>query len=66
MMRCTKCGGVVVTKIFAEVRPDQPRVWFWALRCSRCDYLVDAGLRPEPHSYVASRILPLWIPPLAN
>lgn len=50
-MRCTECGGAVITKVFMDNRPDHSRVWFWALRCSRCGHLADAGLRRDTHAY---------------
>jgi hypothetical protein len=60
-MICTECGGAVVTKIFTDIRPDQNRVWFWALRCSQCGHLADAGFRPDTHSYTSS-----WEHPFGN
>jgi len=54
-MLCTRCGGAVVTRIFADFRADQERVWFWALRCSMCGHLVDAGLKPDIHSCTSIR-----------
>ncbi len=53
-MLCTECGGAVVTKIFTDFGPNQSRVWFWALRCSHCGHLVDAGLRPDAHACIPS------------
>jgi uncharacterized Zn finger protein len=53
-MSCTECGGAVVTRVFTEIQPNQSRVWFWALRCSRCGHIADAGLRPDSHSFVSS------------
>ncbi len=53
-MVCTECGGAVATKVFTDIQPNQSRVWFWALQCSQCGHLVDAGLRPDSHSYVLS------------
>jgi uncharacterized Zn finger protein len=53
-MACTECGGAVVTKVFTDIQPNQSRVWFWALQCSRCGHLTDAGLRPDSHSCVSS------------
>jgi hypothetical protein len=58
-MTCTECGGVVVTRIFTDIQPDQNRLWFWALRCSQCGHLADAGLRPDTHSCTSSRERPL-------
>jgi hypothetical protein len=58
-MLCTECGGPVVTRIFADIRPDEERVWFWALRCGRCEHLVDAGLKPDSHSCASTRKDPL-------
>jgi rRNA maturation endonuclease Nob1 len=58
-MLCTECGGVVVTRIVADIRPDQGRVWFWALRCSCCERLVDAGLKPDRHSCASTGETPL-------
>lgn len=54
-MLCTECGGAVITKVFTDIRPSQGRVWFWALRCSRCGRLADAGLRPDRHDERSSR-----------
>ena len=59
-MLCTECGGAVVTKVFTDIQPSQSRVWFWALQCSLCSRLVDAGLRPDAHSCASSREHPLW------
>jgi len=59
-MACTECGEVIVTKIFTDIRPDQNRVWFWALRCSQCGHLADAGLRLDTHAYTPSWEHPLW------
>jgi hypothetical protein len=59
-MRCTECGGAVVTKVFTDFRPNQNRVWFWALRCSQCEHLVDTGLRPDSHARAAAWEHPLW------
>ena len=59
-MLCTECNGAVVTKIFADFRPDQGRVWFWALRCSQCGYLIDVGLRRDSQACIPSRDHPLW------
>ena len=65
-MQCTKCGGAVVTKVFTDFRPNQRRVWFWALRCNQCGHLADAGLRPDTHSCVSSWDHPLWKPQFGN
>jgi len=65
-MLCAECGGAVVTRIVADFQPDQTRVWFWALRCSQCGHLVDAGLRPDARSFASTWEHPLWKPPLAN
>jgi len=53
-MLCPECNGAVVTRIFADFRPDQSRVWFWALRCSQCGCLIDAGLRQDSHAPIPS------------
>lgn len=59
-MACTECGGAVVTKVFTDIQqPSQRRVWFWALQCSRCGHLAEAGLRPDSPSCVSSRDLPV-------
>ncbi len=65
-MICTECGGAVVTRIFTDFRPDQIRVWFWALRCSQCGHLADAGLRPDSRSCASSWTHPLWNAPGEN
>ncbi len=52
-MACTECGGAVVTKVFTDIQPNQNRVWFWALQCSRCGHLADAGLRPDSNTCVS-------------
>lgn len=65
-MLCTECGGAVVTRIVADFRPDQSRVWFWALRCSQCDRLVDAGLRSDARALVFTWERAFWKPPMAN
>ena len=65
-MLCTECGGTVVTRILAEIRPDQSRVWFWTLRCGQCGRLVDAGLRPDAPSGASSWVHPFSKPPLTN
>jgi len=59
-MLCTECGGAVVTKVFTDLQPNQNRVWFWALRCSQCGHLADAGLRPDSHACASSWEHPLW------
>jgi len=59
-MLCTECGGAVVTKVFTDFRPNQNRVWFWALRCCQCGHLADAGLRPDSHACASSCEHPLW------
>lgn len=60
-MLCTECGGAVITKVFTDIRPDQGRVWFWALRCGRCGHLADAGLSPDTHARRFS-----WKPPFGQ
>ncbi len=65
-MLCTECGGTVVTRIFAEIRPEHGRMWFWALRCGQCGRLADAGLRPDTTSCPSKWIHPMWRPPLTN
>jgi hypothetical protein len=65
-MLCAECGGAVVTRIVADFRPDQRRVWFWALRCSQCGRLVDAGLRSDARALAFTRELPFRKPPLES
>ena len=65
-MLCTECGGAVVTKVFTDIRQNQSRVWFWALRCNHCGHLADAGLRPDMQSQRSSLDHPLWKPHCGN
>ena len=45
----------MITRVFTDIQPTQGRVWFWALNCSRCGHIADAGLRPDFHSFASSR-----------
>ena len=65
-MLCTECGGAVVTRVFTEIQPNQGRVWFWALRCSQCGHLADAGLRPDSRSFASSWERPLGKSPFES
>ncbi|MGH7260723.1 MAG: hypothetical protein ACREI9_08595 [Nitrospiraceae bacterium] len=56
----------MVTKVFTDIQPNQSRVWFWALWCSQCGHLADAGLRPDSLSCVSSWDRPFEKPPFES